>query len=110
VRPIIAVLTVIALLAAASTADARALARNCNGYILAPGDAAGVTIHRGAVPCRTAKRVLRTYLNSDARCEGSACVRKHSGWTCASACPAIYPKLASCNRGRTVIAAYAIND
>ena len=82
-RPIIAVLTAIALLATAAVADARPLARDCDGVIYSrDGAPIGVTIHRGAVTCANAKRILRAYLNSTRPCEGNGCVREHSGWTC----------------------------
>jgi len=54
--------------------------------------------------------VLRRYLTSHAPCSGSACVRRHLGWTCAAAPPGAFPRLASCSRGRAVIAAYSLGD
>src|SRR4051812_33073803 len=60
-----------------------------------------------AARCRTARRVLRAYLQSHAACDGSACVREHFGWTCASASNAAYPRLASCTHRHGYIAAYA---
>jgi hypothetical protein len=57
-----------------------------------------------------AKRVLHRYMNSTAACEGSACVRRHYGWTCASAKSYAWPRLASCTRGRSRIEARAIAD
>lgn len=61
----------------------------------------------GGAACTTARRVLRTYLTSTAPCSGSACVQSHLGWLCASATVDARPRLASCSRERTVIAAYS---
>jgi hypothetical protein len=110
-RPIIAILTAAFVLAAAAVADARPPARNCGGHITdAQGAPVGVTIRRGNSTCASAKRILRAYLHSTAPCEGSACRRKHHGWTCLTASPASYPRVASCSRRRRDIAAYAITD
>jgi hypothetical protein len=110
-RPLIAVLTAIALLATAALADARPLARDCDGVIYTrDGAPIGVTIHRGAVKCANAKRILRTYLNPTRPCEGNGCVREHSGWTCVAASAAQQPRVATCTRERSLIRAYGIYD
>lgn len=51
----------------------------------ANGMPVGVSVQRGATRCALAKKVLRKYFRSNAPCDGSACVREHFGWTCASA-------------------------
>lgn len=110
-RPLIAVLTTTAMLAAAGVADARPLARTCNGVIHSrDGAPIGVTIRRGTIRCTKAKRILRAYLNSTRACEGNACVREHSGWTCVAASAAQLPRVATCTRGRSLIRAYGIYD
>jgi hypothetical protein len=110
-RPIIIVLTTIATLATAAVADARPLARTCDGVIHSrDGAPIGVTIHRGTITCAKAKRILRAYLNSTRRCEGNGCVREHSGWTCIAASASQLPRVATCTLGRNLIRAYAIFD
>jgi hypothetical protein len=37
-------------------------------------------------------------------------VRKHSGWTCQTAPASALPRLASCGRGKRLIAAYSTAD
>jgi hypothetical protein len=74
------------------------------------GQPIGVVIERGKPKCPTAKKVLRIYLRSHARCDGSACVRKHFGWTCASAKAPDWPRLASCEQHESTIMAYAPAD
>jgi hypothetical protein len=86
-----------------------AVTRSC-GAIRDDGDPVGITVQRGKVACATARKILRTYLRSDAPCTGSVCRRKHFGWTCLSAKPADWPRLASCTRRNRLIAAYAPAD
>ena len=69
-----------------------------------------VVVKRGATTCKTAKKVLRAYLRSSAPCGGSACVRKHHGFTCASAKPDDFPRLFSCSKGRALVAAMSTAD
>jgi hypothetical protein len=89
-----------AVLAVPTAATARPLARNYDGVIYSrDGAPIGVTVHRGATRCATAKRILRTYLNSNRPCKGNGCVREHSGWTCAAASAAQAPRVAICTRG-----------
>lgn len=77
----------------------------------AAGDAAVHTkVIRGRTTCTTARRVLHRYLTSRAACTGSACVRFVAGWTCATAAPDAFPRLASCVRRGAVIAAYSAAD
>jgi hypothetical protein len=112
VRLFISAIAVAATLLALPAASAGLpTTRNCDGHITSrDGAPAGVTIRRGKPTCTTARRVLRRYLHSDKPCEGSACVRKLLGWTCASASAEQYPRLASCKRAKSMIAAYAIAD
>lgn len=63
--------------------EAPAKVRTCGPFRGPSGDPVGVVINRGATRCATASRAIRTYLRSQAPCEGSACVREHLGWTCA---------------------------
>src|SRR4051812_44064882 len=84
--------------------------RSCGLFTDRDGARIGVMVLRGSTPCSTAKRVLRWYFNSHAPCEGSACVREHGGWTCATAAAYASPRLASCTRGRARIAAYSTAD
>src|SRR4051794_24946162 len=81
--------------------------RVCGSFRAIDGDPVGVVVQRGVTKCATALKLIRTYLHSDAACEGSACVRKHSGWTCASAKAFDGPRLATCTKGRSSIEAYA---
>jgi hypothetical protein len=107
----IAILATVTLIATAHAADARPLDRTCDGVIYSPhGAPVQVTVHRGATRCATAKRILRTYLNSKPPCQGNGCVRTHSGWTCVAASAAQAPRVATCTRGRKLIRAYRIYD
>ena len=65
------------------------------------GKPASVVVERGATTCKTAKKVLRAYLRSDAPCSGSACVREHHGFTCVSAKPGDWPDIAGAPRAAT---------
>jgi hypothetical protein len=82
----------------------------CGSFRRHEGQPIGVVLQKGTPSCATANKVLRRYLRSHAPCSGLACVRKHFGWTCASATAADWPRLASCNRGKSQIAAYAPAD
>ncbi|MBE2320396.1 hypothetical protein DVA67_030815 [Solirubrobacter sp. CPCC 204708] len=70
----------------------------------------GVVVQRGPVKCALAKKVIRAYARSSAPCEGSACVRSHHGFTCASANAADFPRLFSCGKGRAQVAAMSTAD
>jgi hypothetical protein len=93
-----------------AAADAPAKVRACGSFRGPRGDPVGVVINRGATRCAIARRVIRAYFRSKRPCEGSACVREHFGWTCASAKVPGWPRLASCSKGRSRIAAYAPTD
>src|SRR4051794_16864475 len=80
--------------AGASAAHPPAKVRPCGSFRDAEGTPVGVVIQRGHPTCATAKKVLRTYFRSHAPCDGSACVRKHFGWTCATATADAWPRLA----------------
>src|SRR5690348_9403551 len=103
----------IAMLAAGhagvSAAHETTRSRAC-GSFRDDGQPVGVVIEKGKPTCATARKVLRTYLRSHAPCSGSACVREHFGWTCASAKTADWPRLASCTKGKSVIEADAPAD
>ncbi|HEY4281172.1 MAG TPA: hypothetical protein VGM91_23360 [Conexibacter sp.] len=102
---------VAAALASAAPAGAHPAAnRPCGRFTDRDGTRIGAVVMRGNVECATARRVLRAYLRSDAPCDGSACVRRHYAWTCATAISADWPRLASCTRGKTRIGAYAPAD
>src|SRR3954447_16879911 len=73
--------------------------RTC-GSFRHDGQLVGVVLENGKATCATAKKVLRRYFRSHAACDGSACVRKHFGWTCASATAADWPRLATCGKGK----------
>ena len=80
------------------------------GTFKADGAPVHAKVIRGATTCATARAVLRRYLISNAPCSGSACVRFARGWACATAAYGAFPRLASCSRSRTVIAAYSTAD
>src|SRR4051794_11799615 len=104
-------LAAVAVAASASPAAAHpAAGRSCGPFTDTDGARIGVMVLRGSTPCPTARRMLRWYFNSHAPCEGSACVRKHAGWTCATAAAYAFPRLASCTRGKARIAAYSTAD
>jgi|tagenome__1003787_1003787.scaffolds.fasta_scaffold19236735_1 hypothetical protein len=109
-HPIARVALCIAMLAAGqaglSRAHQPAKVRSCASFRY-DGQPVGVVIEKAKRTCATAKKVLRTYGRSEAACGGSACVRKQLGWTYESATAADWPRLASCNRGKNVVAAYA---
>src|SRR3954470_24027975 len=109
-HPIARLALCIAMLAAGhvgvSAAHEPTKLRTCESF-RHDGQQIGVVIERGKPKCTTAKKVLRAYLRSNAACGGSACVRRHLGWTCESAKAPDWPQLASCDEGRSRIAAYA---
>src|SRR6476469_3213454 len=96
--------------AATSAAHQPAEAHVCGSFRDADAGPVGVVIERGRPSCATAKKVLRTYLRSHAPCTGSACVRKHFGWACSSAKAPDWPRLASCEKGKSRIAAEGAAD
>ena len=106
----VAVAAVPASAAAGPAAAHPAASRSCGLFTDRDGARIGVMVLRGSTPCSTAKRVLRQYFSSHAPCEGSACVREHGGWTCATAAAYAVPRLASCTRGKARIAAYSTAD
>jgi hypothetical protein len=69
--------------------------------IKSDGKSVAVVVERGATTCKTAKKVLRAYLRSDAPCGGSACAREHSVWMCLRAKPGDWPEIAGCTKGRS---------
>src|SRR4051794_6878630 len=115
-RPIARLALVIATLAAGhaavSTAHEPATpVRTCGSFHDKDGQPVGVVIERGRPSCATARKVLRTYFRSDKPCEGSACARKHFGWKCLSAKGAFaWPRLGSCSKGKSRVAAFAPAD
>jgi hypothetical protein len=95
---------------AGSSAAHPAKDRSCGLIRDAGGTRIGVVVQRGAVKCATAKKVVRAYDRSKAPCSGSVCVRSHHGFTCASAKPADFPRLFSCQKGRARVAAMSTAD
>src|SRR3954454_23844636 len=95
--------------AGVSSAHAPGRARSC-GSFKNHGQPIAVVVEKGRPACATAKKVLRAYLRSHAPCEGSACVRKHFGWTCASAKAPDWPRPASSTKGKSRTAADAPAD
>ena len=79
------------------------------GTFKADGAPVHAKVIRGATTCATARAVLRRYLISNAPCSGSACVRFVRGWACTSSYSA-FPRIATCSRGRAVVAAYSTAD
>lgn len=106
---LVTLLVLLAVEIAGVPESASARARECGIRRADPGPYA-IRVMRGDVSCRIAGRILARYGRSDAPCQGSACVRDHAGWTCATAAAAFAPRLWSCNRGRRSIAAYSIAD
>ena len=100
----------VTIAAVAVTAGTDAQAAVSCGLFTSDGAAVHAKVVRGRAGCATARRVLRTYLGSSAPCSGSACVRSHFGWLCATAAPSAFPRLTSCIRGRAVVAAYSTAD
>lgn len=86
-----------------------ALASKGCGSVKSHGTRVYVAVLRGRPTCRTARRVLSAYLNSHLPCGGSARVRRHFGWTCASRY-ADFPRVASCTRGKARVGAYSRVD
>lgn len=102
--------TVIAtvLITAAAAAPAPA-ARSCGAFAV-DGARLHTKVIKGPTGCETAKRILRRYLTSDAPCSGSGCARRINGWRCSTAPAYAFPRLASCTRNRSTIAAYSTAD
>jgi hypothetical protein len=99
----------VALAVTSQGANAAVADRDCK-TITTGGARVAVMVMRGEVSCRTARRVLRGYLASDAPCDGSGCVRMQYGWTCSTAPVLAFPRLASCARMRARVAAYSTAD
>jgi hypothetical protein len=95
---------------AVPSASARPASRSCGLFRTHDGALVHAAVLRGAASCATDTRVLRWYLGSHAPCDGSACVRRHDGWTCASAAAYGTPRLAGCTRGTAYVAAYSTAD
>jgi hypothetical protein len=108
VRLVPAVVVSVVLAAVAQPAGASA-GRSCGVAFNAVGPY-GVAVQRGGVGCATARGVLRRYFGSHARCGGSSCVRRQRGWACQTAPAFAFPRLASCQRGRSLVRAFAIAD
>lgn len=100
---------VLAIAAAIAPGPAHA-ARACGFATTADGAHVHVKVIRGRASCRSARRVLRRYLDSTAPCTGSSCVRPDGRWTCQSAPAAAFPRLASCASRRSRVAAYSTAD
>lgn len=103
--------TVIAavLITAAAAAPASA-ARSCGTFTDRDGARLHTKVLEGPTRCETAERILRRYIHSDAPCSGSGCAREITGWRCSSAPAYAFPRLASCTRKRSQIAAYSTAD
>ena len=69
-----------------------------------------VRVLTGKTSCATARRVLRQYDLSSDPCEGSGCARTRRGWICLTASDGMFPRLASCTKNRSTIAAYSYAD
>jgi hypothetical protein len=104
--PAVVVSVVLAAVAQPASASAD---RSCGVRFNAIGPY-GVAVQRGAVGCAVARRVLRRYFGSHGRCGGSSCLRRQRGWMCQTALVSVYPRLASCQRGRSLVQAIAIVD
>lgn len=85
---IAAIILALAAGVAGSSAAHPAKDRSCGLIRDSDGIQIGVVVQRGSVKCAIAKKVVRAY-RSDAP-TGSVCVRKHHGFTCASAKPTTY--------------------
>jgi hypothetical protein len=64
---------------AVAAGRAGAADRGC-GTFVAGGAQVAVVVAHGHPGCRAARRVLRRYLNSDATCVGSSCLRRSGAW------------------------------
>lgn len=104
----ITVLIAAVLITAAAAAPAPA-ARSC-GTFAVDGARLHAKVIKGPARCETAKRILRRYLTSNAPCSGSGCARRINGWRCSAAAAYAFPRLASCTRKHTRIAAYSTAD
>ncbi len=110
VSALVAFTALLGALIVSEDSAAAAAHRSCGLFVDTDGARIGVLVLRGGTPCATARSVLRAYLTSNAPCDGSACVRRMRGWTCASAAAYALPRLASCDRGKQRIAAYSTAD
>lgn len=106
---LISTLAATILITAAAAAPAPA-ARSCGTFTDHDGARLHAKVIKGKTTCKTAKRILRRYLNSNAPCTGSGCARDITGWRCSTAAAYAFPRLASCARNRTTIAAYSTAD
>lgn len=102
----LAVLTMLvagAVMAPATSAQDRS--RVCHRVVVR-GYAFGVSVVRGRVTCRIARRVLRLYLDaSPHRCAGSHCYIRIRGWDCITA-SWNRGYVEECSRGRRLVRSY----
>ena len=105
-----------ALIAACALAIATAIALPASahastscGTFTSHGAPVHAKVIHGATSCPTARHVLARYLASTTPCSGSACLRIRQGWACSSSYSA-FPRIATCSRGRAVVAAYSTAD
>src|SRR4051812_43649266 len=93
---------VVSVVLAAVALPAPALADRSCGVVFNAVGPYGVAVQRGAVGCAPARRVLNWYFGSHGPCGGSSCLRRQRGWACQTAPASAYPRLASCQRGRSL--------
>lgn len=107
-------LTLAAVLLAAGPAGlaeppaAHAAERSCGNVELADGS--HVEVRVDGTTCRVGRRILSIYATSDAPCGGNSCARRHHGWGCASATPALRPRLFSCAQPTAHAVAFEMRD
>lgn len=106
---LITILIATALVTAAAATPAHA-GRYCGTFTDSDGARIAVQVNRGTTSCKTAKRILRGYINSNAPCSGSGCARRITGWRCSAAMASAFPRLVTCTRKRATIAAYSTAD
>ena len=94
-----------------STPDAQA-AQNCGPTSVRSGTTGktfriSVRVRRGRASCGSARAIMRRYFR--AKCQindGMKCSKRVGDWVCTLATAGDLPRLASCDRGRTVVSAY----
>ena len=91
--------------AATSSAHQPTAARTC-GSFKKYGQPVGTVIERPA-DVRVGQESLAHLLPLARAVGGSACVRKHFGWECTSAKAFDWPRMGSCTKGTSKIAAFA---
>lgn len=103
----LAALAALAAVATSALHSAEPAAASGCGTLADRGARVHVRVLAGPVRCRAPRVPLRHYRHSNRPCAGSSCLRHGGRWTCQTAAVYAFPRLASCQRRSSRIAAYS---